>query len=289
MYRSAVYRGRGEAIPVPGGERAAGTRKPHLPLLRRSAASGDAEPPAADRGHGPGAALAGAELQRAPGRLPGRPAAGQRCLRRAAVHRRRAGQPGPAVPLRRLRRRPPGRPRRCLAADRQPALGRLPAVREHHLPADAAAAGAGRPEPAIAPMSSAGRYLIRDAGPGDLDAIAAFEAEIARVSFGDEAVTDLALHRRRVAAALGRPGEVTLVAVPAGGAGRDGIVGWAWLSARTNSLTGDRYGNFRSLAAADLPDRPLIGELLLDAVIRAEQKAGLTRLTGKVHAGNLGM
>ncbi len=138
-------------------------------------------------------------------------------------------------------------------------------------------------------MSSAGRYLIRDAGPGDLDAIAAFEAEIARVSFGDEAVTDLALHRRRVAAALGRPGEVTLVAVPAGGAGRDGIVGWAWLSARTNSLTGDRYGNFRSLAAADLPDRPLIGELLLDAVIRAAQKAGLTRLTGKVHAGNLGM
>jgi ribosomal protein S18 acetylase RimI-like enzyme len=138
-------------------------------------------------------------------------------------------------------------------------------------------------------MSGQGRYLIRDARPGDLDAIAGFEAEIARVSFGDEAVTDIALHRRRVAAALGKPGEVTLVAVPAGSSGRAGIVGWAWLSARTNSLTGDRYGNFRSLAAADLPDRPLIGELLLDAVIRASEAAGLARLTGKVHAGNLGM
>ena len=36
------------------------------------------------------------------------------------------------------------------------------------------------------------------------------------MSFGDEAITDPALHRKRVAGALGKPGEITLVAVAAG-------------------------------------------------------------------------
>jgi L-amino acid N-acyltransferase YncA len=121
----------------------------------------------------------------------------------------------------------------------------------------------------------------------DLEAIAGFEVEIARVSFGDEAITDAGLHYRRVAGALGKPGEITLVAVTRL-APRD-PVGWAWLSGRTNSLTGARYGNFRSLAVADVADRSQIGELLLAAVLRAAEQGGLSQLTGKVHAGNLGM
>lgn len=130
-------------------------------------------------------------------------------------------------------------------------------------------------------------YLIRPAGKDDLDAIAGFEVEIAKVSFGDEAVTDTALHRRRVAGALGKPGEITLVAVAQSAPARP--VGWAWLSARTNSLTGARYGNFRSLAVADIPERSQVGELLLAAVLQAADEAGMGQLTGKVHARNLGM
>ena len=66
-------------------------------------------------------------------------------------------------------------------------------------------------------------------------------------------------------------------------------LGWAWLSARTNSLTGARYGNFRSLAVADGPAAARIAELLMAAVLARRGRAGLTQLTGKVHAGNLGM
>jgi L-amino acid N-acyltransferase YncA len=131
------------------------------------------------------------------------------------------------------------------------------------------------------------RYLIRTATDGDLDAIAEFEVEIAQISFGDEAVTDTALHRRRVGAALGKPGEVTLVAAAEAAPGQP--VGWAWLSGRTNSLTGARYGNFRSLAVADVPGRSQVGEQLLAAVLEAADGAGLRQLTGKVHASNLGM
>ena len=130
-------------------------------------------------------------------------------------------------------------------------------------------------------------YLVRQARSGDLDAIAGFEVAIAQVSFGEQAVTDAALHRRRVAGALGKPGEVTLVAVAE--AAPEIPVGWAWLSGRTNSLTGARYGNFRSLAVADVPGRSQLGELLLAAVLDAASDAGLRQLTGKVHAGNLGM
>lgn len=130
-------------------------------------------------------------------------------------------------------------------------------------------------------------YLVRPARESDLDEIAGYEIEIAVASFADEAITDPALHRRRVGGALGKPGEVTLVA--ADEAAPETVLGWAWLSARTNSLTGAKYGNFRSLAVADVPDRPLLGELLLGAVLAAADEAGMAQLTGKVHAANLGM
>ncbi len=130
-------------------------------------------------------------------------------------------------------------------------------------------------------------YLIRAATEADVAAIVGYEIEIAVISFGDEAITDPALHRKRVTGALGKPGEVTLVAADQQ-APADPL-GWAWLSARTNSLTGDRYGNFRSLAVSDIEDRSLVGELLMAAVLDAADAAGMTQLTGKVHAGNLGM
>jgi RimJ/RimL family protein N-acetyltransferase len=132
-------------------------------------------------------------------------------------------------------------------------------------------------------------FLIRPARESDLDVIAGFEIDIARASFGDEAIEDAALHRKRVAAALGKPGEVTLVAVAAKGGGEGAPAGWAWLSGRTNSLTGARYGNFRSLATADVPGRGTVAELLMAAVVQAAAQAGYTHLTGKTHARNLGM
>jgi L-amino acid N-acyltransferase YncA len=130
-------------------------------------------------------------------------------------------------------------------------------------------------------------YLIRPATQADVEAIVGYEIDIAVVSFGAEAITDPALHHKRVSRALGKPGEVTLIAAADRAPGVP--VGWAWLSARTNSLTGERYGNFRSLAVSEVPGRSLIGELLLAKVLEAAEQAGLTQVTGKVHAANLGM
>jgi L-amino acid N-acyltransferase YncA len=130
-------------------------------------------------------------------------------------------------------------------------------------------------------------YVIRAATDSDVEAIVGYEIEIAVASFAEEAITDPALHRKRVTGALGKPGEIMLVVVAE--QAQQVPVGWAWLSGRTNSLTGDRYGNFRSLATSDIPDRSEIGELLMAAVVAAAEEAGLTQLTGKVHARNVGM
>jgi GNAT superfamily N-acetyltransferase len=135
--------------------------------------------------------------------------------------------------------------------------------------------------------SESRRYVVRTAAEPDLNAIAAFEAKIALASFGGEAITDPDFHRRRVRAALGKPGEITIIAAAADAP--EVPLGWAWLSARTNSLTGERYGNFRSLAVTEDPARGAIGELLMAAVLRAAEEAGFTHLSGKVNASNLGM
>jgi L-amino acid N-acyltransferase YncA len=125
---------------------------------------------------------------------------------------------------------------------------------------------------------------IRPATDGDVDALVGYEIEIARISFGDEAVTDPALHRGRITGSLGKPDEVTLVAE------RDGsVVGWVWLSGRTNSLTGDRYGNLRSLATSDVPGRSAVAELLLDAALSAARDRGVSEVVGKVHMRNVNM
>jgi L-amino acid N-acyltransferase YncA len=130
-------------------------------------------------------------------------------------------------------------------------------------------------------------YQVRPAAEADLDAIAAFEVGIAIASFADEAITDAAFHRRRVGGSLAKPGEIALVAVAE--ADQATPLGWAWMSPRTNSLTGDTYGNFRSLAVADVDDRGQIGELLMAAILQAAGNAGFSHLTGKVNAANLGM
>ena len=125
---------------------------------------------------------------------------------------------------------------------------------------------------------------VRPATAADLDPLVAYEIEIARISFGAEAVTDPALHRRRISGSLGKPDEVTLVADRAGA-----VVGWVWLSGRTNSLTGDRYGNLRSLATSAGPDRGAVAEQLLDAALAAARERGVSEVVGKVHMRNVAM
>jgi ribosomal protein S18 acetylase RimI-like enzyme len=125
---------------------------------------------------------------------------------------------------------------------------------------------------------------VRLAEPHDLPALAAFEVRIAEVSFGEDAVSDLDVHRKKLAKALER--DRAGMFVTDGEFGR--VTGWLWLAINTNFLTGARYANFRSLAVA--PDAPPgTAEALLEHALAYARGQSVTEVVGRVHVDNLPM
>lgn len=135
---------------------------------------------------------------------------------------------------------------------------------------------------------------VRLAEPRDLPALAAFEVRIAEVSFGADAVTDPAVHHKKLAKALERDRAGMFVTDRAqagdsdGGDGDGRVTGWLWLAINTNFLTGARYANFRSLAVA--PDAPAgTAEALLEHALGYARDQQVTEVVGRVHVDNLPM
>ncbi|MFD5267503.1 GNAT family N-acetyltransferase [Streptomyces sp. NPDC058335] len=141
------------------------------------------------------------------------------------------------------------------------------------------------PESRAALAERARPYLTRQADEGDLPAIGEFEAEIARISFGEDAVDDPARHASRVGRSMEKSKEGMIVAHRPGGE----TVGWCWVSINHNQMTGDRYANFRSLAVAPLDNRADVAELLLTEGLEFCLANGITEVVGRVHVGNVPM
>ncbi|KND35556.1 GNAT family N-acetyltransferase [Streptomyces acidiscabies] len=141
------------------------------------------------------------------------------------------------------------------------------------------------PEARTALTHRAAPYLTRQATEPDLPAIGEFEAEIARVSFGEDAIDDPAVWSVRLGRAMEKNREGMIIAAAPDGA----PVGWCWISINTNAMTGDRYANFRSLAVSPLDNRADVAELLLTAGLEFCLANGIKEVTGRVHVGNVPM
>ncbi|MFJ1804852.1 MULTISPECIES: GNAT family N-acetyltransferase [unclassified Streptomyces] len=128
-------------------------------------------------------------------------------------------------------------------------------------------------------------YVTRGADERDLAAIGRFEAEIARVSFGEDAIDDPARWASRLGRAMEKSKEGMIVA---DGPGEE-PVGWCWVSINQNAMTGDRYANFRSLAVSPVDNRSDVAELLLTAGLEFCLANGITEVVGRVHVGNVPM
>ncbi|MFC0055283.1 GNAT family N-acetyltransferase [Streptomyces actinomycinicus] len=128
-------------------------------------------------------------------------------------------------------------------------------------------------------------YVTRQADEGDLEAIGDFEVDIARVSFGGDAVDDPVRHRTRMARAMEKSKDGMIVAHRPG----DPAIGWLWVSVNQNTMTGDRYANFRSLAVAPVERRAEVAELLISSGLEFAVRHGLTEVVGRVHVGNVPM
>ncbi|MET8976258.1 GNAT family N-acetyltransferase [Streptomyces sp. NPDC004539] len=141
------------------------------------------------------------------------------------------------------------------------------------------------PDSRTALTHRAAPYLTRQATEPDLPAIGEFEAEIARVSFGEDAIDDPAVWSARLGKAMEKNRQGMIVAAAPDGA----PVGWCWISINTNAMTGDRYANFRSLAVSPLDNRADVAELLLTAGLEFCLANGIKEVTGRVHVGNVPM
>ncbi|MFI1923870.1 GNAT family N-acetyltransferase [Streptomyces sp. NPDC020377] len=128
-------------------------------------------------------------------------------------------------------------------------------------------------------------YVTRQADERDLPAIGRFEAEIARVSFGEDAIDDPARWASRLGRAMEKSKEGMIVAHGPG----EEPVGWCWVSINQNAMTGDRYANFRSLAVSPVDNRSDVAELLLTAGLEFCLAGGITEVVGRVHVGNVPM
>lgn len=128
-------------------------------------------------------------------------------------------------------------------------------------------------------------WTVRAATAGDLDALAAYEVEIARVSFGDDAVEDPAVHAGKLRRGLEKdPGGM----VVADDGGR--VVGWLWVAINENFLTRERYANFRSLAVDTThPDEAAIADALMRRALDRAREEGARYITGKVSVDNVPM
>jgi ribosomal protein S18 acetylase RimI-like enzyme len=134
-------------------------------------------------------------------------------------------------------------------------------------------------------MTSGDRYKLRPPQESDLDALVAFEIEIARISFPDDPITDPDVHRKKLAKALERDREGMFVAEDTTGK----VAGWLWIALNTNFLTGESYATFRSLATSHGEDSAAVADLLFAHGIEYARQKGVTEITGKVHVNNTSM
>lgn len=125
---------------------------------------------------------------------------------------------------------------------------------------------------------------IRKAESRDIPQIAEFEKEISIISFGDEAIVDLAFHEKKLKKSFDKNPEGMFV-LEADGA----VCGWLWMEPKTNFLTEDRYINFHSFYVAEaFRGKPEAEELMAFGMdFCAKRKA--SSVVGKVNVNNLAM
>ena len=76
----------------------------------------------------------------------------------------------------------------------------------------------------------------------DVETVAGFEREIAKISFPDDPITDLKFYANKVERLVNDDRAACFVAED-----DTGVVGWAYVSERRNFITKERYADFHSI------------------------------------------
>jgi RimJ/RimL family protein N-acetyltransferase len=94
-------------------------------------------------------------------------------------------------------------------------------------------------------MDRVSSYRLRPLEEKDLETVASFEREIAKISFPDDPITDIHFYIKKLRNLLeGRDAAAFVVE------DKTGLVGWANVSKRRNFITKDAYADFHSIYVA---------------------------------------
>lgn len=111
--------------------------------------------------------------------------------------------------------------------------------------------------------------------------MAAFECDIARISFPDDPVTDLSFHEQRLAKFVNDLKAGAFVAEDI-----TSIIGWALVTQRENFATKERYGDFRSLYVVETHRRSRVAAALMRAVLDFCVTSNLASVVGRTSFAN---
>ena len=91
-------------------------------------------------------------------------------------------------------------------------------------------------------MTERPQFRLRRLEAQDIETVASFEREIAKISFPDDPITDLNFYAQKLRRCLDDANAAAIVAED-----HTGVVGWAHVSTRRNFITKEAYGDFHSI------------------------------------------
>jgi ribosomal protein S18 acetylase RimI-like enzyme len=124
-------------------------------------------------------------------------------------------------------------------------------------------------------------FRLRPLEERDLEAVARFESEIAKISFPDDPITDLGFYVKKLRPLLTNAEAATFVAED-----ETGVVGWAYVSQRRNFITKERYADFHSIYVAPSQRGKGVVSALVEAVFDYCRGKKFDRVVFRTRASN---
>lgn len=130
-------------------------------------------------------------------------------------------------------------------------------------------------------MNDKPSYRLRPLDRDDVETVATFEREIAKVSFPDDPITDLDFYVQKVTRLVRDANAAAIVA-----ADDTRVVGWAYVSKRRNFITKEPYADFHSIYVDASQRGTGVASDLVAAVFDFCRRERLDRVVFRTRASN---
>jgi RimJ/RimL family protein N-acetyltransferase len=130
-------------------------------------------------------------------------------------------------------------------------------------------------------MTEKPKARLRPLKTEDIEIVASFERDIAKISFPDDPITDLGFYMKKVGKLVDDRNAATFVAED-----DSGVVGWAYVSKRQNFITKESYADFHSIFVSPSQRGTGTADRLAEAVFDFCRNQKLDRVVFRTRATN---